>query len=396
MKYELIATSTFGLEAVVKREIEDLGYKIIKSENGKITYIGDERAIARSNISLRCADRVLIKLGEFQAIEFEDLFQGIKGIPLEEIIPTDGNIIVTASSVKSILHSEPAIQRITKKAIIERLKESYGIQDFNETGATYKIKVSILKNLATVTLDTTGAGLHKRGYRIRDVKAPIKETLAAGLVKLSFWKDLAMLPDAILRSDDLKPRPLVDLCAGSGTILIEAAMMARNIMPGANRDFTSMNWHIIDQNIWEDEFRRAKESEYQEGTLDIQGFDIEGKAISVAKANAKRAGVDKDIFFHKMNMKKFTPNPKKANGIIITNPPYGERLGKEKDLMEIYKHLDKIMNIEKSWSIFFITSIRDIEKLCFSREADRRRKLYNGRIEATYYQFHGTKKERSI
>jgi putative N6-adenine-specific DNA methylase len=242
MKLELIATATFGLEAVVKREIQGLGYKITKTEDGKVTYLGDERAIVKSNLWLRSADRVLLKMGEFNALEFEDLFQQTKAINWEEIIPIDGKFTVNCTSVKSKLHSVPTCQSIVKKAIVEKLKEFYGIETFPETGAAYTIKATLLKDRVTLTIDTTGAGLHKRGYRVEDVAAPIKETLAAAMVQLSFWK---------------AGRLLVDPCCGSGTIPIEAAMIGRNIAPGLNRKFESENWEFIDSSLWKEERKNA-------------------------------------------------------------------------------------------------------------------------------------------
>ena len=242
MKLELIATATFGLEAVVKREIEQLGYKIIKSEDAKITFLGDERAVARSNLWLRSADRVLIKMGEFRALEFEDLFQQVKGIAWEEWIPPDGKFTVNGTSVKSKLHSVPACQSIVKKAVVSRLSEVYGMDTFPETGAAYTIKVTLLKDRATITLDTSGAGLHKRGYRVMDVAAPMKETLAAAMVQLSFWR---------------AGRILADPCCGSGTIPIEAAMIGRNIAPGISRRFASEEWEAIPKEIWKEERKAA-------------------------------------------------------------------------------------------------------------------------------------------
>ena len=235
MKLELIATATFGLEAVVKREIEGLGFKILKSEDAKITYLGDERAVVKSNLWLRCADRVLIKVGEFNALEFEELFQRVKALPWEEWISLDGKFIVSGTSVKSKLHSVPACQSIVKKAIVEKLKEVYGVPHFNETGPEYPIKATILKDRVTITIDTSGAGLHKRGYRVEDVKAPIKETLAAAMVQLSFWK---------------AGRILLDPCCGSGTIPIEAALIGRNIAPGLNRKFICRAlWQAFDEKL---------------------------------------------------------------------------------------------------------------------------------------------------
>lgn len=280
MKLELIATATFGLEAPVKREIEALGYKIIKSEDGKITFVGDERAIVRANLWLRCADRVQIKMAEFTALEFEDLFQQIKAVPWEEWIPPDGRFVINGSSVKSKLFSVPACQSVAEKAVVERLKEIYGIEHFEKSGALYDIKITLLKDRVTVTLDTTGPGLHKRGYRQNAVAAPIKETLAAAMISLSFWK---------------AGRILVDPCCGSGTIPIEAAMIARNIAPGLNRSFVSEEWEAVPASLWKEERRKAFEAMDWDKELEIYAFDTDKHAIAAAKENAAEAGVDEDI-----------------------------------------------------------------------------------------------------
>ncbi|MDD4377448.1 MAG: class I SAM-dependent RNA methyltransferase [Eubacteriales bacterium] len=374
MKLELIATATFGLEAVVKREIQDLGYKIISSEDAKITYWGDERAIVRSNLWLRSADRVLLKMGEFYALEFEELFQQTKAIPWEEWIPIDGKFTVTGTSVKSKLHSVPACQSIVKKAIVERLKEFYAIDTFPETGAEYTIKTTILKDRVTLTIDTSGTGLHKRGYRVADVAAPIKETLAAAMVQLSFWKE---------------GRILIDPCCGSGTIPIEAAMIGRNIAPGLNRKFVSQQWESIPESIWKEEKKKAYEAINYDADLKIYGFDIDKKATEAAAENAAEAGVDDCIIFKQMDMAKLKANEK--SGIIITNPPYGERIGEAKEIANIYKKYSEFFETNPTWSLFLVTTDKDVEKKIFGHPADRRRKLYNGRLEVCYYQFHGKK-----
>ncbi len=374
MKLELIATATFGLEAVVKREIQDLGYKIISSEDAKITYWGDERAIVRSNLWLRSADRVLLKMGEFYALEFEELFQQTKAIPWEEWIPIDGKFTVTGTSVKSKLHSVPACQSIVKKAIVERLKEFYAIDTFPETGAEYTIKTTILKDRVTLTIDTSGTGLHKRGYRVADVAAPIKETLAAAMVQLSFWKE---------------GRILLDPCCGSGTIPIEAAMIGRNIAPGLNRKFVSQQWESIPESIWKEEKKKAYEAINYDADLKIYGFDIDKKATEAAAENAAEAGVDDCIIFKQMDMAKLKANEK--SGIIITNPPYGERIGEANEIANIYKKYSEFFETNPTWSLFLVTTDKDVEKKIFGHPADRRRKLYNGRLEVCYYQFHGKK-----
>jgi putative N6-adenine-specific DNA methylase len=378
MLMELVATSTFGLEAVVRRELESLGAKVIKTEDGKVTYLGDERMVVKSNLWLRCADRVYIKAGEFRAESFEELFQQVKAIPWENYIPADGAFPVTGTSVKSTLHSVPSCQSIIKKAIVSHLSEVYLIEHFDESAAVYKVRFSILKDVVTVLIDTSGAGLHKRGYRVKDVEAPIKETLAAALVKLSFW-----------RGGTVPPRMLVDPCCGSGTILIEAALMARGIAPGLGRSFASEQWPMIPANIWKEERTKAYDSIDHDRELLIKGFDIDKKAIDACKANAVEAGVDGDISFSKMDMRKFRGD--EHNGIIITNPPYGERIGDPGKSAAIYEKLASICAKDPTWSVFVITTDKDLEKNYFHRKADRRRKLYNGRLETTYYQFYGKK-----
>ena len=375
MKLELIATATFGLEAVVKREIQQLGYKIIKTEDGKVTYMGDERAIVRSNLWLRSADRVLLKMAEFRACEFEELFQQTKGIAWEELIPIDGEFTVTGTSVKSKLHSVPACQSIVKKAIVERLKDFYGVEHFEETGAKYTVKVTILKDNVTITVDTSGTGLHKRGYRVQDVAAPIKETLAAAMIQLSFWR---------------AGRILIDPCCGSGTVPIEAAMIGRNIAPGLNRSFACQEWELIDQKIWKEEKKAAFESINYDEKLDISGFDINKKAVEAARQNAEEAGVDDCVRFARVDARKLRSNG--DNGIIITNPPYGERIGEEKEIQEIYEGFKRFFDENPDWSLFMITTDKEAEEKVMGRPADRRRKLYNGRLETCYYQFHGEKR----
>lgn len=378
MKLELIATATFGLEAVVKREIQNLGYKILKSEDGKITYLGDERAIVKSNLWLRSADRVLLKMGEFTALTFEDLFQQVKGISWEELVPPDGKFTVTGTSVKSQLHSVPSCQSITKKAIVERLRDCYGIDRFEETGAEYTVKVTLLKDRATITVDTSGTGLHKRGYRTVDVAAPIKETLAAAMVQLSFWKP---------------GRLLVDPCCGSGTIPIEAAMIGRNIAPGLSREFAAEGWELIPASIWKEERQAAYQAIDYEAELRIQGSDISKKAVEAARENAIEAGVDDCVDFHILDVEQLEPG-EETRGIIITNPPYGERIGDEKALRHIYKSLNAYMKDNLGWSLFLVTSDKTAEEKIMERQADRRRKLYNGRLEVCYYQFHGKKEHK--
>ena len=387
MKLELVATATFGLEAVVRREIEALGYKIIKTEDGRVTYMGDERAVVRSNLWLRCADRVYIRMGEFRATDFEELFQQTKALEWESIIPLEGAFPVVGGSVKSVLHSVPACQKIIKKAVSMRLSEFYCRETMPETGAEYKIRFIAHKDDFLMLLDTSGAGLHKRGYRVRDVAAPIKETLAAALVQLSFYR---------------KDRVLVDPCCGSGTIPIEAAMIARDIAPGLGRSFASEEWDIIGTALWKQERKLAFNvmnisAQGSADALKITGMDIDRRAVQAAKANAEEAGVIDDIDCVCMDMTKWEPGggiPKGAGKddhvVVISNLPYGKRIGDDEGIKAIYAHIRDMMDSCPNWSFFLITSDKTLEKE-LGRKADRRRKLYNGTIETQFYQFHGAR-----
>ncbi|MGI6205947.1 MAG: THUMP domain-containing class I SAM-dependent RNA methyltransferase [Anaerovoracaceae bacterium] len=377
-KIELIATATFGLEAVVKREIEKLGYKITQSENSKITYMTDERGIARSNLWLRSADRVLLKMGEFPAETSEDLFQQTKALPWEEWIPEDGKFTVQCTTVKSKLRSEPANQKTVKKAIVERMQECYLRDRFPETGAEYTVKVTLLKDRATLTIDTSGSGLHTRGYRKHPVTAPIKETLAAALVQLSFWRS---------------GRLLIDPFCGSGTIPIEAAMIERNIAPGLGRTFASERWDRIDGSIWKEERTKAYSDIDYDKPVSIIGCDIDGGAVEAARANAEDAGVDDCIVFKRadfLNLEKM-PEP---YSVIITNPPYGERIGGRRMLENINGHFARLINSDETLSCYVITEDKGLEKAVMPRKPDRRRKLYNGRLETCYYQYYGKRPPR--
>jgi len=381
LKLELVATATFGLEAVVRREIEALGYKVLKTEDGRVTYMGDERAIARSNLWLRSADRVYVRMGEFDAREFEELFQQTKALEWESIIPMEGAFPVVGGSVKSALHSVPACQSIVKKAVSVRLSEFYCLDKLPETGAEYRIRFIAHKDRFLLLMDTSGAGLHKRGYRVRDVAAPMKETLAAALVQLSFYS---------------KDRVMADPCCGSGTIPVEAAMIARNIAPGLNRSFASEGWDVFaGTDIWKEERRLAYEAADFDIPLRITAMDIDARAVRAAKENADEAGVADDIDIIKMDMTKWEPGagiPKGAAKddpvVVISNLPYGRRIGDDKGIAAIYAHIKEMMEECPMWSFFLITSDRDIEKQ-LGRKADRRRKLYNGTIETQFYQFHG-------
>ena len=374
-KIELVAPCHFGLEAVLKKEILDLGYEIVRVEDGRVTFAGDEDAICRANIFLRTAERILLKVGQLHAVTFDELFEGIKALPWENYIPADGKFwVAKASSVKSKLFSPSDIQSIVKKAIVERLKGVYSLQWFPETGAEYPIRISFMKDEAVVCLDTTGLSLHKRGYRTMVSKAPIKETLAAALLMLTPWH---------------KDRILVDPFCGSGTFPIEAAMMAANIAPGMNRSFTAEEWtNLIPKKLWYETVNEANELINDDIEVDIQGYDVDGSVIKIARRNAREAGVDHLIHFQERDVKDLS-HPKKY-GFIITNPPYGERLEDKKDLPALYKAFGESFKNLDSWSAYMITSYEDAERY-FGRKADRNRKIYNGMLKTYFYQFLGPK-----
>lgn len=373
--YELIAPCHFGLEAVLKREIYDLGYDITKVEDGRVTFVGDEEAICRANIFLRTAERVLLKVGQFHAETFDDLFEGIKAIAWENYIPVDGKFwVAKASSIKSKLFSPSDIQSIVKKAMVERLKQQYHINWFEETGASYPLRLFLMKDEVTVAIDTSGESLHKRGYRTMTSKAPITETLAAALIMLTPW-----------RGD----RILIDPFCGSGTFPIEAAMMAAGIAPGMNRSFTAENWiNLIDRQLWYDTVEEAAEQVNTDIEVDIQGYDIDGDVVKAARENAKRAGVENLIHFQQRPVSALS-HPKKY-GFIITNPPYGERLEEKEALPELYTQIGEAIRRLDSWSAYMITSYADTERY-IGRKADKNRKIYNGMLKTYFYQFLGPK-----
>lgn len=370
---ELIATSTFGLEAVVKRELLSLGYEDLKVENGKITFKATEKDIPRVNLWLRSADRVLLKMGEFKATTFDELFERTKALPWDEWITEDGEFIVEGKSVNSQLFSISDCQAIVKKAVVEKLKTKYPRDWFEETGARFTIEVSLLKDVATLTIDTSGDGLHKRGYRVDSVEAPLKETLAAALVQLSYWN---------------KNRLLIDPFCGSGTIPIEAAMIGKNIAPGLNRNFASEGWPRVDKRYWQDARREAWDLMLLDERLNIIASDIDEKAIKTAKKNAEVIGLEEDINFIRQDVRDL--KIEEEYGVIITNPPYGERIGEKKEVEKLYIDIgNKFRNLD-TFSIYVLTSNEDFEKL-YGKPASRRRKLYNGRIKVDYYQYYGPK-----
>ncbi len=374
-KFELLVPCHFGLEAVLKKEIYDLGYEILKVEDGRVTFLGDEEAICRANIFLRTAERVMIQVARFKATTFEELFQGIKAIPWEEYIPENGKFWVKkASSINSKLFSPSDIQSIAKKAMVERMKLKYKKDWFSEDGASYPVRIFLLKDEVTVALDTSGDSLHKRGYRTMTSKAPLTETLAAALILLTPW-----------HSD----RILVDPFCGSGTFPIEAAMIAANIAPGMNREFTAENWtNLIERKLWYECVQEAEEMMDTTVEVDIQGYDIDGEVIKAARENAKRAGVDHMIHFQQRAVADLR-HPKKY-GFIITNPPYGERLEEKADLPELYSQIGNAYQNLDAWSMFLITSYEDTERY-IGRKADKNRKIYNGMLKTYFYQFWGPK-----
>ncbi|QQK08186.1 THUMP domain-containing class I SAM-dependent RNA methyltransferase [Miniphocaeibacter halophilus] len=376
MYFKIIATTTFGLEAVVKRELQDLGYENIKVTDGKVEIEGNEEDIANLNINLRCAERVLIKFGEFKALTFDELFERTKALPWENIIPENGEFPVDGKSLKSKLFSISDSQAIVKKAIVERLKSVYKIDWFEENGPKYKIEVSLLKDIATLTIDTSGEGLHKRGYRDRAGDAPLKETLAAAMIKLSYWN-----PD----------RTLYDPFCGSGTILIEAAMIGKNIAPGIDREFISQEWPIIGKDIYKKHRKIALGKIDHKVKLHLLGSDTDKRSILRARDNAENIGVNEDIQFFMKDMRDV--DLLDNYGVVITNPPYGERMGEQKEIEKLYRDLGKKFKDFPTWSVYLITNNEKFEKL-YGKKADRKRKLYNGRIKVDYYQFYGPRPQR--
>ena len=373
-KYEFVCPCHFGLEAVLKKEIQDLGYEIVQVEDGKVTFAGDVTAFARANVFLRTTERVLWKVGSFHAETFEELFQGTKAIAWEEIFPVDAKFWVTkANSVKSKLFSPSDIQSIMKKAMVERMKQHYKVSWFEESGASYPVRVSIVKDEVLVGIDTSGESLHKRGYRKLTSKAPITETLAAALILLSPWN---------------KDRVLVDPFCGSGTIPIEAAMIGANIAPGMNREFLAQTWSNVPKKLWPAAVAEAKANIRTDVELNIQGYDLDGEIVKAARQNAKLAGVDQYIHFQQRPVSQLN-HPKKY-GFVITNPPYGERLEEKVAMPPIYKEIGAGMKRLDTWSFFLITSYEEAEKY-IGKKADKNRKIYNGMLKTYFYQFMGPK-----
>jgi len=371
--YEFLAPCHFGTESVLKREITDLGYQIASTEDGKVSFLGDETALCRANLFLRTTERVLLVIGRFHAVTFEELFEKTKALPWERYIPENGRFWVTkANSVKSKLFSPSDIQRIMKKAMVERLKQSYKKEWFPEDGAAFPVRVSIMKDEVTVGLDTSGESLHKRGYRKLAAKAPITETLAAALIMLTPWK---------------ADRILVDPFCGSGTIPIEAAMIGANIAPGLNREFLAEDWgHLIPKKAWYDAVNEAEELVKRDAVMQIQGYDIDDGIIKAARQNAVDAGVAEYIHFQKRPVSELSHA--KKYGFVITNPPYGERLEEKKALPALYREFGTAFAGLDAWSCYMITAYEEAEKY-FGRKADKNRKIYNGMLKTYFYQFMG-------
>ena len=369
-KYTLIATSSFGLEAVVAQELKSLGYQDLTLENGRVTYMGNEEDIARCNIWLRTADRVLIKMAEFKATDFEELFQGTQNIRWEDMIPINGKMHVIGRSVRSNLASVRDCQAIVKKSVIKAMNRKHHLAQFPETGPLFKIEISLLKDMATLTIDTTGQGLHKRGYREETGDAPLRENLAAALVLLSRWK-----PDRIL----------ADPMCGSGTIAIEAALIGRNIAPGIKRSFAAERWPIIPEKFW-NEVRSDAQAKVHDQSFRILASDNDGMVLKKARDNSLKAGVGDIIAFQRLPVEEFKSN--KKYGCIVCNPPYGERVGDPKEVEKLYRSMGKALLRLDTWSIFILASHPEFESL-FGRKANKNRKLYNGDIKCYFYEYFG-------
>ncbi|GMA49683.1 RNA methyltransferase [Alicyclobacillus contaminans] len=369
--FTFVATTPMGLEAVLKRELLGLGFEDARAFNGYVEFTGDETTVARCNLWLRTADRLLLKMGEFEATTFDELFEGTKALPWPDLLPITAHFPVEGRSVKSQLASVPACQRIVKKAIVDRLSQAYRVHTFPESGATYAVEVALHNNRALLTVDTSGAGLHKRGYRTGLAAAPIKETLAAALVLLSWWKP---------------HRPFADPLCGSGTIAIEAAMLGRNIAPGLQRSFAAEGWGLLPDSAWADERKAAYAAIRQDVELDITASDVDPNVLRLAARHCEAAGVDLDVRIVQQDVRDFHPST--AYGCVVTNPPYGERLGDQREVEALYRSLGRVMARLDTWSTFVITSHPRFESL-FGRRADKRRKLYNGRIETQFYQYLG-------
>ena len=376
-RMEWIAPCHFGLESVLKREIQDLGYEIAQVEDGRVTFYGEADAACRANVFLRTAERVLLKAGSFKAVTFDELFEKTKAIPWENYIPKNGKFwVAKASSVKSKLFSPSDIQSIMKKAMVDRLRSRYHVQWFQEDGASYPLRVFLMKDIVTIGIDTSGDSLHKRGYRPSAGKAPISETLAAALIMLTPWR---------------KERILVDPFCGSGTFPIEAAMMAANIAPGMNRSFTAESWaNLIDKKLWYEAIDEANDLVDHDVEMDLQGYDKDPRMLKIARQNAQDAEVDHLIHFQQREVKDLRhPKP---YGFVIANPPYGERLEDQETLPQLYTEMKEAFDRLDTWSKYVITSYEDTEK--YLGKPTKKRKVYNGMIRGEFYQYLGPKPPR--
>ncbi len=371
MNLTLVATAAFGLESMVELEVRELGYKDAAIDNGRVVFRADESAIARANLWLRCSDRVMVQVGTFPAATFDELFEGCRALPWEQWITREGQFPVSGRSVKSRLHSVPDCQAIVKKAIVENLKARYGLERFPETGASFHVEVSLLDDVATLTLDTSGQALHKRGYRKTQGPAPLKETLAAGMVKISRWRP---------------GRPFLDPFCGSGTIPVEAALMGLNMAPGLGRSFAAEEWPVVPAPCWASAREEAKDLAQRDRALDVAGSDRDESAVREARRNAGLAGLGRNVRVQVQDVQDVWPRG--DFGCIVCNPPYGERLGDSREAAEVYETMRGAFQRFHTWSFFVITPHTNFEKV-FRRRADRRRRLYNGNIPCTYYQFFG-------
>lgn len=374
MKVKLIATSAFGLEALVAAEIEQLGGQDIQVQNGRIDFIAAAKDIARYNLWLRCADRVLLKVGEFKARSFDKLFEGTRKFNWPDYLPENARFPVEGKSLQSQLYSVSDCQAIVKKAIVEKLKTRYARSWFDESGPLYRIQVSILKDVVALSIDTSGAGLHKRGYRQLSSAAPLKETLAAAMVTLSRWK---------------ADRPFIDPFCGSGTIPIEAALIGKNIAPGINRDFVAEEWEQLPALTWSRAREEARDLVIKKQKLGINGFDIDASVLKMARFHARKAGLEKELHWQRQDVRRVSS--RYSYGYLVSNPPYGERLGKQKEIEKLYRDTGRtLQKALPTWSFYFLSPQTGFEKL-FGRRANKNRKLYNGRIECRLYQFFGPK-----
>ncbi len=370
-RFELIATAAFGLEALVSKELHQLGYTEQKVETGRVLFSGDAMAICRCNLWLRCAERLLINMGQFEAGSFEELFEGTKALPWPDLLPVDAVFPVEGKSIKSKLFSVPDCQAIVKKAIVEKMKQRYKVNWFAESGPRYTVEVGLLKDVATLTVDTSGPGLHKRGYRKLVGQAPLKETLAAALVSLSFWR-----PN----------QPLIDPFCGSGTIPIEAAMKGLNIAPGLGREFAAEKWPVIEAGTWSEARSEAMGSALTDQQLEIEGYDADADAVSLARYHARMAGLENKIHFQQRDLAQL--QTKKKYGCVICNPPYGERLEDIQTAERLYAEMGVVFNKLDTWSFYVLTNHARFEQL-FGRKSDKNRKLYNGRLQCHFHLFYG-------